>query len=80
MKYSQATNYALHTMLYLVALPLETTIGVQQSAALQAMEEQLQFRGFFHRDSRPQLLDTHGSRHQAWFRPSACHIDCTAGR
>ncbi len=37
MKYSQATNYALHTMLYLVALPLGTTIGVQQLAALQGL-------------------------------------------
>jgi len=36
-KYSQATNYALHTMLYLVALPLGTTIGVQQLAALQGL-------------------------------------------
>ena len=37
MKYSQATNYALHTMLYFVALPLGKTIGVQQLAALQAL-------------------------------------------
>lgn len=37
MKYSQATNYALHTMLYFVALPLGTTIGVQQLAALQTL-------------------------------------------
>lgn len=37
MKYSQATNYALHTMLYFVALPLETTIGVQQLAAIQRL-------------------------------------------
>jgi Rrf2 family protein len=37
MKYSQATNYALHTMLYLVALPNGTTIGVQQLAAWQAL-------------------------------------------
>lgn len=35
MKYSQATNYALHTMLYFVAFPLGTTIGVQQLAELQ---------------------------------------------
>jgi len=35
MKYSQATNYALHTMLYFVALPPGTTVGVQQLAALQ---------------------------------------------
>jgi Rrf2 family protein len=36
-KYSQATNYALHTMLYMVALPLGTTIGVQQLAELQGL-------------------------------------------
>jgi Rrf2 family protein len=32
MKYSQATNYALHTMLYFVALPPGRTVGVQQLA------------------------------------------------
>ncbi len=37
MKYSQATNYALHTMLYLVALPTGKTIGVQQLAELQEL-------------------------------------------
>ena len=37
MKYSQATNYTLHTMLYLVALPPGTTIGVQQLAELQRL-------------------------------------------
>ena len=37
MKYSQATNYALHTMLYFVALPLGKTIGVQQLATLQTL-------------------------------------------
>ena len=37
MKYSQATNYALHTMLYLVALPQGTTIGVQPLAELQEL-------------------------------------------
>jgi Rrf2 family protein len=37
MKYSQATNYALHTMLYFVALPTGTTIGVQQLAELQKL-------------------------------------------
>jgi Rrf2 family protein len=36
-KYSQATNYALHTMLYFVSLPLGTTIGVQQLATAQAL-------------------------------------------
>ena len=37
MKYSQATNYALHTMAYFVALPLGKTIGVQQLAMHQAL-------------------------------------------
>ncbi|GCE07209.1 Rrf2 family transcriptional regulator [Dictyobacter aurantiacus] len=37
MKYSQATNYALHTMMYFVALPAGKTIGVQQLAALQKL-------------------------------------------
>lgn len=37
MKYSQATNYALHTMLYFVALPLGKTLGVQQLAELQGL-------------------------------------------
>jgi DNA-binding IscR family transcriptional regulator len=37
MKYSQATNYALHTMLYSVALPSGTTVGVQQLAQRQAL-------------------------------------------
>lgn len=37
MKYSQATNYALHTMLYFVALPLGKTIGVQPLAELQGL-------------------------------------------
>ena len=37
MKYSQATNYALHTMLYMVALPPGKTIGVQQLAELQEL-------------------------------------------
>ena len=37
MKYSQATNYALHTMLYMVALPLGKTVGVQQLAELQRL-------------------------------------------
>lgn len=35
MKYSQATNYALHTMMYFVALPSGQTIGLQQLATLQ---------------------------------------------
>ncbi len=37
MKYSQATNYALHTMLYFVALPPGTTIGVQRLADHQGL-------------------------------------------
>ncbi|GLV60598.1 Rrf2 family transcriptional regulator [Dictyobacter sp. S3.2.2.5] len=37
MKYSQATNYALHTMMYFVALPAGKTIGVQQLATLQKL-------------------------------------------
>jgi Rrf2 family protein len=36
-KYSQATNYALHTMLHFVALPPGQTIGVQQLAELQEL-------------------------------------------
>ena len=37
MKYSQATNYALHTMLYFVALPVGSTIGVHRLAKLQGL-------------------------------------------
>lgn len=37
MKYSQATNYALHTMLYFVAFPPGKTVGVQQLAELQKL-------------------------------------------
>jgi Rrf2 family protein len=37
MKYSQATNYALHTMMYFVALPPGKTIGVQQLAEFQEL-------------------------------------------
>jgi Rrf2 family protein len=37
MKYSQATNYALHTMLYFVALPPGRTLGVQQLATIQSL-------------------------------------------
>lgn len=37
MKYSQATNYALHTMLFFVALPAGKTIGVQQLAEFQEL-------------------------------------------
>lgn len=35
MKYSAATNYALHTMLYFVVSPPGKTIGLQQLADLQ---------------------------------------------
>ncbi|KAB8141479.1 Rrf2 family transcriptional regulator [Chloroflexia bacterium SDU3-3] len=37
MKYSQATNYALHTMLFFVAQPHGTTTGVQQLATRQQL-------------------------------------------
>ena len=37
MKYSQAANYALHTMLYFVSLPPGETVGVQQLAARQQL-------------------------------------------
>jgi Rrf2 family protein len=35
MKYSKATNYALHTILYLVAFAPDRPVGVQQLAELQ---------------------------------------------
>ena len=35
MKYSKATNYALHTMLYFMVLPSGKNIGVQQLAEMQ---------------------------------------------
>lgn len=35
MKYSKATNYALHTMLFLSQVPLDKPIGVQQLAEQQ---------------------------------------------
>lgn len=37
MKYSQATNYALHTMLHIVSLPSGTTLGLQQLAIIQSL-------------------------------------------
>lgn len=37
MKYSNATNYALHTMVYLIHLPKEKTIGVQELAEIQKL-------------------------------------------
>src|SRR5262249_1570899 len=47
---------------------------------VQAMEEEPELRGFVHRASGEQLLGAGGAVHQAWFRPSACHMVCTAGR
>ncbi|WP_181351293.1 Rrf2 family transcriptional regulator [Thalassobacillus sp. CUG 92003] len=35
MKYSKATNYALHTMVYLITLPKGRTIGMQSLAEIQ---------------------------------------------
>ncbi|MDN7240574.1 Rrf2 family transcriptional regulator [Planococcus sp. N028] len=37
MKYSNATNYALHTMIHLIRLPNESTIGVQELAEMQKL-------------------------------------------
>ncbi|WP_281884964.1 Rrf2 family transcriptional regulator [Paenibacillus sp. YYML68] len=37
MKYSKATNYALHTMMYLIAYATDKPIGVQQLAELQSV-------------------------------------------
>lgn len=37
MKYSKATNYALHTMLYLVAVAADRPVGVQQLAEKQGV-------------------------------------------
>lgn len=37
MKYSQATNYALHSMLYFVVAPTGQTIGVQELAERQSL-------------------------------------------
>lgn len=37
MKYSNATNYALHTMVYLMHLPKGNTIGVQELAEIQKL-------------------------------------------
>ena len=37
MKYSNATNYALHTMVYLIHLPKGNTIGVQELAEIQKL-------------------------------------------
>ena len=37
MKYSNATNYALHTMVYLIHLPQDSTIGVQELAEFQKL-------------------------------------------
>ncbi|QAS51436.1 Rrf2 family transcriptional regulator [Halobacillus litoralis] len=37
MKYSKATNYALHTMVYLISLPKGSTVGVQSLAEMQVL-------------------------------------------
>ena len=37
MKYSKATNYALHTMLYLIAIAPDRPVGVQQLAEKQGV-------------------------------------------
>ncbi|GGF94708.1 Rrf2 family transcriptional regulator [Paenibacillus albidus] len=37
MKYSKATNYALHTMLYLIAVSPDKPVGVQQLADKQSV-------------------------------------------
>lgn len=37
MKYSNATNYALHTMVYLMHLPKGNTVGVQELAEIQKL-------------------------------------------
>ena len=37
MKYSNATNYALHTMVHLIHLPQDSTIGVQELAEFQKL-------------------------------------------
>lgn len=37
MKYSNATNYALHTLAYLIRLPKGNTIGVQELAEIQKL-------------------------------------------
>lgn len=37
MKYSNATNYALHTMIYLIRLPQGNTIGVAELAKVQKL-------------------------------------------
>lgn len=37
MKYSNATNYALHTMVHLIRMPQESTVGVQELAEIQKL-------------------------------------------
>ena len=39
MKYSKATNYALHTMLYFVMMPADKTIGVQPLAEMSSISQ-----------------------------------------
>src|SRR6185436_9725923 len=46
---------------------------------VQAMEQRSEFGRFIHRVSCEQLLDAE-TRHQACFRPSACHTASTTGR
>ena len=47
---------------------------------VQTVKEDAQFRRFVHRSPRQQFLYTRRPRNHAWFRPSGCHIVCTAGR
>lgn len=37
MKYSNATNYALHTMVHLMGVPKENAVGVQELAEMQKL-------------------------------------------
>lgn len=37
LKYSNATNYALHTMIHLMRVPKENTVGVQELAEMQKL-------------------------------------------
>jgi hypothetical protein len=47
---------------------------------VETVEEETHFGRFFHRSPRQEFLNTERSLHQAWFRPSACHIEGIAGR
>src|SRR6266699_2232374 len=58
-------------------------LGVREDdpqLVVQAVEEEPEFGKFIHRAPRQQFLHTERTRHHAWFRPSACHMACTAGR